>query len=115
MEIRAETKYVRISPSKARDLARAITGLPVPRALEVTRFTRRKAASLLDKTLRSAVANAENNDGLAAADLFVKCAVVEEGPVIKRFWPRARGMASPIQKRTSHLKIVLTDQQPAGK
>ena len=115
MEIRAVTKYVRISPSKARDLARAITGLPVPQALQVTEFTRRKAAFHLGKTLKSAVANAENNDGLSADELFVKQATVEEGPTIKRFRPRARGMASRINKRTSHLKIVLTDQKPAGK
>lgn len=115
MEIRATTKYVRISPRKARDLARAITGLPVAQARALIDFTPRKAAVHLGKTLRSAVANAENNDGLSADGLYVKQAVVEEGPIIKRYRPRARGMASPIQKRTSHLKIVLTDQKPAGK
>ena len=115
MEVRATTKYVRISPMKARDLARAITGLPVPQALQVTEFTKRKAAFHLGKTLKSAVANAENNDGLSADELYVKQAAVEEGPIIKRYRPRARGMASPIQKRTSHIKIVLTDKRPAGK
>ncbi len=106
---------MRISPMKARDLARAITGLPVPQALQVTEFTKRKAAFHLGKTLKSAVANAENNDGLSADELYVKQAAVEEWPIIKRYRPRARGMASPIQKRTSHIKIVLTDKRPAGK
>ena len=115
MEVRATTKYVRISPSKARDLARAISGLTVPKALQVTEFTARKAATLIGKTLKSAIANAENNNGLSADELFVSRATVEEGPRIKRFRPVARGAAHPIQKRTSHIKIVLTDEKPAGK
>jgi len=115
MEVRATTKYVRMSPTKARDLARAMQGLPVPRALELTELSSRKAATLIGKTLKSAIANAENNAGLAADELYVSRAAVEEGPVIKRFRPRARGMASPIHKRTSHIKIVLTDTKPAGK
>ena len=115
MEIRATTKYVRISPSKARDLARAMTGLSVQKALEITEFTQRKAAFFLGKTLKSAIANAENNNGLTADELFVYQAAVEEGPLIKRFRPRARGVASPIMKKTSHIKIVLTDQRPTGK
>jgi len=115
MEIRATTKYVRLSPSKARDLARAMKGLSVPKALEITEFTRRKAAFFLGKTLKSAIANAENNNGLMADDLYIQHAAVEEGPLIKRFRPRARGVASPIMKKTSHIKIVLTDQRPTGK
>ena len=115
MEIRATTKYVRISPTKARDLARTIQGLSVPKALEVTELNVRKAAFHIGKTLKSAIANAENNEGLSADALYVGAAAVEEGPVLKRFRPRARGMASPIHKRTSHIKIVLTDKKPTGK
>ena len=115
MDFRATTRYVRISPTKARDLARAITGIPVPKALEITQFTARKAAFLIGKTLKSAIANAENNDGLVADDLYVREAIVEEGPRIKRFRPVARGAAHPIQKRTSHIKIVLTDAKLNGK
>lgn len=115
MEVRAVTKYVRISPSKARDLARAIQGMPVPNALAWTECNARKAAFYLGKTLKSAIANAENNVGLSAEDLYVGQAVIEEGPTLKRFRPRARGMAGRIQKRTSHVKIVLTDKKPAGK
>lgn len=115
MEVRAVTKYVRMAPSKARDLARAIQGMPVPQALECTELNPRKAAFHIGKTLKSAIANAENNDGLSADELYVGQAVIEEGPVLKRFRPRARGMASRILKRTSHIKIVLTDKKPAGK
>jgi len=115
MEVSAKTKYVRISPSKARDLATAIRGLPVPRALEITELTARKAAGLIGKTLKSAIANAENNEGVSADELYVSQAVVEEGPKFKKWLPRARGMASPIRKRLSHIKIVLTDEKPSGK
>ena len=110
MEVTSISKFVRISPTKVRDLARAIQGKRVADALKVTEFSERKGAFLLGKTLKSAVANAENNAGLSADKLVVRSAVVEEGPRIKRFMPRARGSASPILKRTSHLRIVLTDE-----
>lgn len=115
MEIKATTKYVRMSPSKARDLARAISGLPVSQALALTQFSPRKAALHIGKTLKSAIANAENNAGLSADDLYVRRAVVDEGPVLKRWLHKARGMAGGLQKRTSHIKITLTDEAPAGK
>jgi len=111
MEIKATTRYVRMSPSKARDLARRMQGLPVSEALQLTDFSPRKAARLIGKTLKSAVANAENNADLSVDDLLVKEAVVDEGPRLRRFWPRARGGVSRIQKKTSHIKIVLTDGQ----
>ncbi len=109
MEIVAKTKNVRISPLKARDLARELQGLPVSAALRVVEFSERKAAFYLGKTLKSAISNAEHNNELDAETLIVKEAVVEEGPRLKRFWPRARGSVSPIRKRMSHIKIVLTD------
>ena len=110
MEVQAITKHVRISPTKARDLARAIQGTPVTVALQISGASKRKAAFQISKTLKSAVANAENNAGLAADKLYVKEAVIEEGPTMKRWWPRARGMVSPIRKRTSHIRITLSDE-----
>lgn len=115
MQVEAVTKYVRLSASKARDLAREIQGRPVADALRITQFSERKAAFYLAKTLKSALANAENNAGLSADTLVVEKALVEQGPALKRYWPRARGSASPILRRTSHIRIVLTDNKPAGK
>ena len=97
-----------MSPTKARDLANKIKGLPVADALRITEFNARKAALQIGKTLKSAIANAEN-EGLSVDRLYVKNAIVDGGPMQKRFRPRARGMASPIQKKTSHITIILTD------
>ena len=111
MEVQAVTKFARLSPTKARDLARKVQGLPVADALKVTDFSARKAAALIGKTLKSAIANAENNAKLAVDELTVKDAVVEEGPRMRRYWSRARGGIRPIKKRMCHIKIVLTDGQ----
>ncbi len=110
MEITATTKYIKMSPTKARDLANEIKGLPVLDALFITEFNARKAAIQIGKTLKSALANAEHNQGLSADQLIVKNAIVNGGPIMKRYRPRARGSASPIQKKTSHITIVLSDQ-----
>lgn len=110
MEVRSIYKYARISPKKARDVAREIQGLPVSDAIDTLNFTPKKAAFLIGKTLKSAVANAENNHDLVADNLRVKEANVSEGPSFRRFKPRARGSASAIKKRTSHIYIVLTDE-----
>ncbi len=109
MEVTATTKFVRLSPTKARDLARHVQGLPVAEALAVTEFSPRKAATMIGKTLKSALANAQNNANLEADTLVVKEAVVDNGPHMRRFWPRARGGASPIIKRLCHIRVVLTD------
>ena len=109
MEVVAYTKYSRISPKKAREVAREVQGRPANEALELLKFIPRKAARLLRKTLHSAVANAENNHNLNSDDLVIKEAIVEEGPAFRRFKPAARGSAKPIRKRTSHLRIVLTE------
>jgi len=108
MEVKSTYKYARISPKKARDVARAIQGMPVSDALDALAYTPRKAADLIGKTLKSAVANAENNHELIADDLTIKEATVGDGPTFKRFKPRARGSAGAIRKRTSHLYIILT-------
>ena len=113
MEVMAIAKDVRMSPSKARDLARAIQGRSVSEALKITEFSERKAAFHLGKTLKSAIANAENNFELSADDLVVKEAVVDMGRTLKRWQPKARGSAGRILKRSSHIKIVLTDQKSA--
>jgi len=112
MEARAITRFVRISPFKAREVARLIQGKPARDAMALVDLIPRKAARLISRTLRSAVANAENaeRDSVSADRLVVKEAVVGEGPTIRRFRPKARGMAGRIRKRTSHIRIVVTDQ-----
>ena len=110
MEVRSIYKYARISPKKARDVAREIQGLPVSDAIDTLNFTPKKAAFLIGKTLKSAVANAENNHDLAADSLLVKEANISDGPSFRRLNPRARGSASAIKKRTSHIYIILTDE-----
>jgi large subunit ribosomal protein L22 len=112
MEVRSIYKYARISPFKAREVTREIQGLPVSAALDLLAFTPKKAAFLIGKTLKSAIANAENNANLKPDGLVVKEAIVGEGPTLKRIMARARGSASPIQKRTSHIRIVLSDEIP---
>lgn len=113
MEARAISKYVRISAFKARHVARLIQGKPATEALAMVELIPRKAARLIHKTLRSAVANAENDESGSAvtvSDLYVKEAVIGEGPTMKRYRPKARGMAGRIRKRTSHIKVVVTDE-----
>ncbi len=110
MEVRSIYKYARISPFKVREVTREIQGLPVAAALDLLAFTPKKAAFLIAKTLKSAIANAENNANLKPDGLVVKEAVVGEGPTLKRIMARARGSASRILKRTSHIRIVLTDE-----
>src|SRR5438270_4683441 len=112
MEVRSIYKYARISPFKVREVTREIQGLPVSAALDVLAFTPKKAAFLINKTLKSAIANSENNANLKADGLVVKEAVVGEGPTSKRMKTRARGSGSQILKRTSHIRIVLTDEKP---
>ncbi len=112
MEARAISKFERISPFKARDITRLIQGKSVDQALAIIDVTPRKASPLVRKTLRSAVANAENRQqtDLPASKLMVKEAVVGEGPTLKRLRPKGRGMAGRIRKRTSHIRIVVSDE-----
>ena len=110
MQIKSIYRGARISAFKAREVTRAIQGLPVSAALDLLAFTPRKAAALVAKTLKSAVANAENNANLRVERLVVQEAVVGEGPTMKRSQPKARGSAGPIRKRTSHIRIILTDE-----
>jgi large subunit ribosomal protein L22 len=106
-EVRAVAKWVRMSPRKARLVADHIRGRSVPEARTVLAFTQRAAAHEVEKVLRSAVANAEANHGLRGDELVVSAAYVDEGPVMKRWRPRARGRVARIQKPTCHITIKL--------
>ncbi len=108
-EVRAEAKWVRISPRKARLVAEHIRGRSVPEARTVLAFTQRAAAREIEKVLRSAVANAEANHGLIGDDLVVSAAYIDEGPTIKRWKARARGRVNRIHKRTCHITIRLVE------
>ena len=110
MQVTSTYRYARISPFKAREVTRAIQGLPVSAALDLVAFSPKKAAGFISKTLKSAIANAENNANLRVDGLVVKEATVGEGPTMKRMMPRARGSGSRILKRSSHIRIILTDE-----
>ncbi len=111
MERIAITKYVRISPFKAREVTRLIQGKPAVLAMNMVALIPKKAARLVEQTLKSAIANAENDvkEGVDRSRLFVKEAVIGEGPTMKRFRPKARGSAGRIRKRTSHIRIIVSD------
>jgi len=110
MQVTSTYRFARISAFKAREVTREIQGRSASDALDVLTFSPKKAAVLVKKTLKSAIANAENNSELKVDTLLVKEAVVGEGPTLKRFRARARGSASPLRKRTSHIRIVLSDE-----
>ena len=109
MEIQALTRNAHMSPKKVREVARLIQGRSVNEAIDFLTLIPRKSSRLLVKTLKSAVANAENNNSLSADQLVVYRALVENGPVLKRFKAGARGSAKPRVKRMSHLRIILSD------
>jgi len=110
MQVSSTYRYAKISPFKAREVTRAIQGLPVSAALDLVAFSPKKAAALIGKTLKSAVANAENNANLKVDGLVVKEAIVGEGPSMRRMMTRARGSGATIRRRSSHIRIVLTDE-----
>jgi large subunit ribosomal protein L22 len=105
--VRAQAKWVRMSPRKARLVAEHIRGRSVPEARTILAFTDRRAARVLEKVLSSAVANAEANHGLIGDELIVEAAYVDEGPVIKRWRARARGRVARIRKPTCHITLRL--------
>lgn len=100
-------RTARISPQKARLVADQVRGLPASRALELLKFSDKKAAHMIYKVLFAAVSNAENNAGDDADDLKVKTIMVDEGPTLKRFMARAKGRGTRILKRTSHITVVV--------
>jgi large subunit ribosomal protein L22 len=111
MKVRAQAKHVRQSPYKVRRVLDLVRGLPVDEARVVLDFTNRKAATTVKKVLGSAIATAEHNFALDADELVVSEAFADEGPTLKRWRPRARGRATRIRKRTSHITIVVADQE----
>lgn len=110
---KATAKIVRIAPRKVRLVVDTLRGKSVAEAISTLRFANRGAAKPVEKVLNSAVANAEHNFDLNAEDLIIKEAYVNEGPTLKRFRPRAQGAASGINKRTSHITIVVSEKEEA--
>jgi ribosomal protein L22 len=106
-QVRAQAKWVRTSPRKARLVVEHIRGRSVPEARTVLAFTPRAAAREVENVLRSAVANAEANHGLVGDQLYVHAAVVDEGPTLKRWRARARGRVARIRRRTCHITLLL--------
>ena len=113
VQVSATAKYVRMAPRKVRMVVDQIRGKQVDRALEILQFSTRAAAEPVAKTLQSAVANAENNNGMRADNLVIKYAYVDEGPTLKRIRPRAKGSASRINKRTSHITVIVAPRKEA--
>jgi large subunit ribosomal protein L22 len=110
MQVQAIYKNFRMSPQKMREVVRQIQGLPALHAQAVLAVVPRKSARVVAKTLKSAIANAENNHNLKPETLIVKEAVTGAASTYKRFQPKARGSAGPILKRGCHIKIVLSDE-----
>jgi large subunit ribosomal protein L22 len=119
MDVKAEHRYAKISAFKVREVTREIQGMHAVQALEVIRLIPKKSARLIGKVLASAIANAENNDNaekrtLRAENLVIKEAVAGEGPTMKRMHTRARGGGARINKRSAHIKIILTEAEPVA-
>lgn len=110
MEVKAISRYVRISPQKVRMIAGAIKGKPVETGLNILKFMPQKAAGLVEKTVRSAAANADNNYGLDVDNLVINNLIVDQGPSLKRFRARARGRGARILKKTSHITVILAEE-----
>ncbi|MCP2343328.1 50S ribosomal protein L22 [Actinomadura rupiterrae] len=110
MEARAQARFIRVTPMKARRVVDLIRGLPAAEAQQVLRFAPQAASEPVGKVLASAIANAEHNFKLDTDTLVVSAAYVDEGPTLKRFRPRAQGRAYRINKRTSHITVVVAPQ-----
>ena len=113
MEAKAVAKYVRVSPRKARMVVDLIRGKKVESAREILRFSDRAVAEVVEKVLNSAVANAEHNHHMSTRNLVVKATYVNEGPTLKRIRPRAKGSASRIRKRSSHITVIVAPREEA--
>jgi large subunit ribosomal protein L22 len=110
MEVKARLRFVRISPRKARLVADLIRGKGSEEAMNILVFTKKAAAKIISKLLKSAVANATQKKTVDIDHLYVKKITVDQGPTMKRFMPRALGRATTIRKRTSHILIVLDER-----
>lgn len=109
-QVSAKLRNARISPQKARLVADQVRGMPVDKALEVLAFSDKKAAGLVRKVLESAIANAEHNEGADVDELVVSTICVDQGPTLKRIRARAKGRATRILKRTSHITVSVAEQ-----
>ncbi|MDW8066180.1 MAG: 50S ribosomal protein L22 [Aquificaceae bacterium] len=110
MEARAILRYAKVSPTKARQVLRIIQGMKAGEALYQLRFIPKKSARIVEGVLRSALANAEQK-GMDLDKLIIKKAVADEGPMYKKWMPRAHGRATMIRKRTSHITLVLEEKE----
>ncbi|WDC83139.1 50S ribosomal protein L22 [Caloramator sp. mosi_1] len=110
MEARAHARYIRMSPRKIKVVLDLIRGKKVNEALAILKHTPRAAAPVVEKLLKSAIANAENNHNMDVTKLFVAETYANQGPTLKRFRPRAQGRAYRIRKRTSHITMVLKER-----
>ena len=110
MQTSAKLRHARLSAQKGRLVADQIRGLPVEQALNILSFSKKKGAILLKKVLESAIANAEHNEGADIDELKVSAVNVDEGPTMKRIRARAKGRASRILKRTSHINVTVADK-----
>ncbi len=110
MESKAVAKYIRIAPRKVRVVMDLIRGKDVAEAFAILKFTPKVGAEAVEKVLRSAVANAENNFNMNVDDLYVSTCFVDQGPTLKRIHPRSRGQAFKILKRTSHITVVVDEK-----
>ena len=115
MEAKAVLRTARISPQKARLVADQVRGLPAERAVNLLRFSDKKAAHMIRKVVESAIANAENNQGADVDELSVTTIMVDEGPTLKRFMARAKGRGTRILKRPSHITVVVGEATGKGK
>jgi large subunit ribosomal protein L22 len=110
MEVKATAKYMRISAQKVRRILGAIKGKPAEAGINALKFMPQKSAGLVEKILRSAIANADQNAKMDVDSLMIKNIIVDEGPTLKRFRARARGRASRILKRTSHITVIVSER-----
>ena len=110
MEVKARLRFVRVGPRKARLVADMIRGKGSEEALNVLTFTKKAAAKILIKLLKSAIANATQKKNIDVDRLYIKKITVDQGPTMKRFQPRALGRATTIRKRSSHINIVLDEK-----
>jgi large subunit ribosomal protein L22 len=116
MEARATARYVRVTPRKVNQVLDLVRGHDVEEALTTLSFSKKHVSKRIEKTMRSAVANAIQEDSAVdVEDLYVKEALVGPGPIMKRWLPRAQGRATPIFKRTSHITIILADRESRKK
>lgn len=110
MEAKAVAKYVRIAPRKVRVVMNLVRGKSVAEAFAILKFTPKAGADVIEKVLKSAVANAENNFDMNVDKLYISSAYVDQGPTLKRIHPRSRGQAFSILKRTSHVTVVVSEK-----